>query len=256
VGDAGVTGYLAAMALFGMSSDQMRPTALVLNIFVATIGTIRFCRAGYFSWKLFLPFAIGSIPLAFIGGALPVAPRLYKQLLGGILLLAALQLFVRSLGHKTEEGVPLDERRAPAPPPVPIALLCGAGIGILAGLTGTGGGIFLSPLILLMNWADPKKTAGVSVVFILVNSIAGILGQFNSQLASLHSLPHGIYLWGAAAILGGVLGSWLGARRFGNPTIRRMLAIVLVIAGSKFIFAKDANKPDASQAATTRAHPP
>ena len=143
----------------------MRPAALILNILVASIGTIRFYRAGCFSWSLFWPFALGAIPFAFVGGSLTLPSHIYKQVVGVILLFAAYRLIRKPIGdtHK--------------PVAIPLALLCGAGIGLLSGLTGTGGGIFLSPLLLFAGWAKTKQTAGVSVAFILVNSIAGVAGM-------------------------------------------------------------------------------
>ncbi|MCE8424403.1 MAG: sulfite exporter TauE/SafE family protein [Candidatus Methanoperedens sp.] len=224
VGHAGASGYLAAMALFGLAPDIMKPAALVLNILVAIIATLQFYRSGYFSWNIFWPFAVSSIPFAFIGGALSLPGHVYKQVLGLILLFAAYRLF---------------QYRHPAfsdsvkQVPVLWAVLFGAGIGLLSGAVGVGGGIFLSPLLLFMGWARTKETAGVSAAFILVNSIAGIAGH----VASVRFLPDVIYPWAFAAMFGGIIGSHLGSRRFVNPTFYRLLAIVLIIAGAKLIFA-------------------
>jgi uncharacterized protein len=223
VGHAGASGYLAVMALFGLSSDVMKPMALVLNILVAIIATWHFFRAGYFSWRLFWPFAIGSIPFAFIGGALSLPGHVYKQVLGLILLFAAYRLFQYRHPEATD---------AVKPVPVLWAVLFGAGIGLLSGAIGVGGGIFLSPLLLFMGWAKTKQTAGVSAAFILVNSIAGIAGH----LASVKFLPDAVYPWAIAAVLGGIIGSSLGSRRFVNTTLYRLLAVVLVIAGAKLMF--------------------
>lgn len=223
VGHAGASGYLAAMAVFGIAAAEMKPAALVLNILVGTIGTIRFYRAGCFSWRVFAPFAIGSIPFAFWGGAITIPGTLYKQIVGVVLLFAAVRLFIHSKPSSTFAAKPV---------PIPIAIVCGAGIGFLSGLTGTGGGIFLSPLLLFMGWAETRESAGVSVAFILVNSIAGIFGH----LSRVSGLPPAIPFWALAAICGGLIGTELGTRRFGTATLRRLLALVLVIAGGKLMF--------------------
>jgi uncharacterized membrane protein YfcA len=223
VGHAGASGYLAAMALFGLAPDVMKPTALILNIIVATIATLQFYRAGYFSWSIFWPFAIGSIPFAFVGGALSIPGSVYNQVLGLVLLFAAYRLFLYR--HLANTYVVKQV-------PVILAILFGAGFGLLSGAVGVGGGIFLSPILLFMGWARTKETAGVSAPFILVNSIAGIAGH----LASVKFLPDTVYLWAFPAILGGIIGSSLGSRKFVNTTMYRLLAAVLFIAGIKLIF--------------------
>lgn len=226
VGHAGASGYLAAMALADVEPSVMKPTALTLNIFVAIIGTIRFARAGCFHWPLFWPFAMTSIPAAFIGGAARLSTPAYRQILGVLLLVAAVNLVIRAaVVRRAQQRV--------ATPPVWIALIVGAVIGLLAGMTGVGGGIYLSPILLLAGWADPKRTAGVSAAFILVNSAAGLAGH----LASLQSLPREMPLWLLAAVCGGFIGSGLGARRLSNHRLRVILAIVLVVAGLKLMFA-------------------
>jgi uncharacterized membrane protein YfcA len=222
VGHAGASGYLAAMALFGLAPDRMRPAALLLNVIVATIGTVRFYRAGCFSWRLFLPFTAGSIPFALLGGYLALPPDVYRPVLGVILLLSAVRLVASNPTHDSA-----DTRRVPTL----LAVVCGAGIGLLSGLTGTGGGIFLSPLLLIMRWAGPKETAGVSVAFILANSIAGLAGL----LTKVQTLPDGIGVWAVAAAVGGLIGSEFGSKRLGSRTFRLLLAVVVVIAGLKMI---------------------
>lgn len=224
VGHAGASGYLAAMALFGLAPAVMKPTALVLNLVVATVGTIRFARAGHFAWNVFWPFALTSIPCAFLGGALKLPVSAYKLVLGGVLLFAAWRM---AFNVSSEAG-----RQKPIP--LAPALLLGAALGLLSGLTGVGGGIFLSPLLLLLGWADVRKTAGVSVAFILVNSAAGLLGH----LASVKNVPHEIVLWAPAALFGGLIGSELGSRRLAPLTMRRLLAVVLVVAGVKMLLLK------------------
>ncbi len=222
VGHAGASGYLAAMALFGLAPDVMKPTALTLNILVATIATVQFYRAGYFSWKTFWPFAISSIPFAFMGGALSLPGSIYKQIVGFVLLFAAYHFF------KQRQMAAVNSTK---PMPIPAAIIAGAGIGLLSGTVGVGGGIFLTPLILYMGWAGTKQTAAVSAAFILMNSISGLAGH----LSSMESLPSEIYVWGLAALLGGIIGSGLGSRKFTNAMIYNLLAVILVIAGIKFV---------------------
>jgi uncharacterized protein len=225
VGHAGASGYLAAMALFSLAPDMMKPTALVLNLFVASVGTARYARAGCFAWNIFWPFAVLSIPFAFLGGKLTLPVSTYKIILGAVLLFAAWRLAFKQSAHAPQELKPIV---------LPLALAMGAAIGLLSGLTGVGGGIFLSPLLLLLGWADVRKTAGVSVAFILVNSAAGLLGH----LESVKSLPHEIVWWVPAAFIGGLVGAELGSRRLTPLVMRRMLSVVLVIAGLKMLLGK------------------
>lgn len=224
VGHAGASGYLAAMALFGLAPAVMKPTALVLNLLVGTVGTIRFASAGHFDWKIFAPFAALSVPMAFLGGMMKLPIGAYKIVLGGVLLFAAWRLVVKPKTNAGELN----------PVSVPRALIFGAGLGLLSGLTGVGGGIFLSPLLLFLGWADVRKTAGVSVAFILVNSAAGLLGH----LASVRNVPPEIIWWAPAALLGGIIGAELGSRRLAHITMRRLLSVVLVVAGVKMLLAR------------------
>lgn len=220
VGHGGASGYLAVMALLAVAPEITRPTALVLNVFVATVGTIQFYRAGYFSWRTFLPFAITSIPFAFVGGLITLPTNVYKIVLGVVLILAAIRL-AWNLKSDTET----------TQPNILIALVIGALIGLLSGLVGVGGGIFLTPVLLLMRWSETKTAAGVSAMFILVNSISGLAGNY----AQVSSLPSNVWFWIAAAVVGGVIGSTLGAKKFNSLTLRRVLALVLVFAGVKLI---------------------
>ena len=227
VGHAGASGYLAAMALFSTPPAVMRPTALTLNIIVATVGTIRFLRAGFFSWRTFWPFALASIPASFLGGWLSLPATAYKTLVGLVLLYSAVRLFFSAKKADT-----LEIRLVP----IWIALLLGSGIGLLSGLTGVGGGIFLSPLLLLMGWAKTKETSGVSVTFILVNSIAGLLGHgLFSHFSAISALPHTALVWAPAVLIGGWIGTELGTRRLPISGIRRWLSVVLVLAGLKLV---------------------
>ncbi|CAN5539918.1 sulfite exporter TauE/SafE family protein [soil metagenome] len=222
VGHAGASGYIAVMSLCGLSATFIRPTALVLNILVATIGTFQFWRAGHFSWRLFWPFAVLAVPCAYLGGSLRVPGDYLKILIGLVLLFSAARLFFRERDPATT-----------TPPPLPLAIAAGGAIGLLAGLTGTGGGIFLTPLLLFCHWAPIKRAAAVSVLFILVNSIAGLSGF----LGSGQPLPAGATLLALAAVAAGTAGSYLGSRRFPVRTISLLLAAVLVIAGCKLLFA-------------------
>ena len=227
VGHAGASGYLAAMALFGLAPAVMKPTALTLNIIVAIVGTIRFIRAGFFSWRVFWPFAVASIPAAFVGGWLTLPASVYKAIVGVVLLYSAVRIF-----FSAKAGVDQETCQAP----LALALVFGAAIGLLSGLTGVGGGIFLSPLLLLLHWAKTKETSGVSVTFILVNSIAGLLGHgLFAHFASISTLPRTALVWGPAALAGGFIGTELGTRRLPIAGIRRWLSIVLVIAGLKLL---------------------
>jgi hypothetical protein len=221
VGHAGASGYLAAMALFGMAPAVMKPTALTLNVFVAIIASIKFYRAGCFSGRLFWPLALASVPMAFLGGYLQLPAQFYRPLVGVILLYAAWRLVWRP----AREDVVKEER-----PGLPV-LLAGAVIGFLSGLTGVGGGIFLSPLLLFTGWATPRVASGVAAPFILVNSLAGLLGLLGHQ----PQLPPQIPYWALAAVAGGFLGAEYGSRRLAGPTILKLLAAVLVVAGLKMI---------------------
>ena len=221
VGHAGASGYLAVMAFMGVPTPMMRPTALVLNLLVASIAAVRFGRAGFFSWGLFWPFALGSIPLAYFGGAMTLPGHWYRTLVGLVLWAAAVRLWLN-----------LRIAQATHNPPLAVAVPCGALIGFLSGLTGTGGGIFLSPLLLFMRWAEVRETGGVSAAFIFVNSVAGLAGN----PVSLQHLPIRWPLWACAAAAGGLIGAELGTRRIGTPMFRRLLGLVLVVAGAKLIF--------------------
>lgn len=225
VGHGGASGYLAAMALFNLAPGVMKPTALVLNLFVASVGMVRYARAGCFSWNLFWPFAVVSIPFAFLGGMRRLPDASYKIILGIVLLFAAWRLAVKPPPHAPATQKPVV---------LLLALTFGAGIGLLSGLTGVGGGIFLSPLLLLLGWADIRKTAGVSAAFILVNSVAGLLGHWQS----VRSLPPDIRWWAPAALIGGLVGAELGSRRLTPLMMRRLLAAVLVVAGLKMLLAR------------------
>ncbi|HEU0275009.1 MAG TPA: sulfite exporter TauE/SafE family protein [Candidatus Udaeobacter sp.] len=223
VGHAGASGYIATMTLFGLAPTVIRPTALVLNILVASIGTYQFWRAGHFSWKLFWPFALLSIPAAYVGGYLQPSASVLRILIGLVLLFSATRLVFR----KSDPPQTITPSR-------PVAIGAGAGLGFLSGLTGTGGGIFLTPLLLFCRWAHIRQAAAVSALFIWVNSIAGLVGYF-TKVRSIPSL--GVSL-AVAAIIGGAVGSYLGSKRLAVRAISLFLATVLFIAGIKLIFTR------------------
>lgn len=221
VGHGGASGYLAVMALLAVAPEITRPTALVLNLFVASIGTYQFWRSGHFSWALFWPFAAASIPLAFIGGLIQLPTNVYKIVLGVVLMLAALRLAWKITSS--------DEIKRPT---IAVCLVLGASIGLLSGLVGVGGGIFLTPILLLANWSDTKTAAGVSAAFIFVNSSAALAGNY----AQLFTLPQNVWFWIAAAVVGGIVGSTLGVKKLDSLTLQRVLAAVLLFAGVKLVF--------------------
>jgi uncharacterized protein len=221
VGHAGASGYIAVMTLFGISAATIRPIALILNILVATIGSIQFARAGHFSWRIFWPFALSAIPAAFLGGYVHLPVLILRLVIGLVLLFSAIRVFLRS-GDPAGVGSP----------PLTASVPLGAAIGLLSGLTGTGGGIFLTPLLLLARWARTKQAAAVSAPFIFANSIAGLCGYFISNRA----VPALAFPLAFAAITGGAIGSYLGSRRLAATALLRLLAVVLVIAGFKLIF--------------------
>lgn len=223
VGHAGASAYLAAMTLVGVAPDTMRPTALVLNLFVASIVVARFGRAGHLPWRALVPVALGSVPMAFVGGSIDLPGEIYRPLVALVLVAGAWRLATASATSEDDVA-----------PRVPIVagVAAGAGIGLLAGLTGTGGGIFLTPLLVLAAWSGTRDAAGLSGAFILLNSLAGLAGLALGGLA----LPTGLPLWVAAVVAGGLIGSWLGAARFSILNLRRALALVLVLAAAKLVF--------------------
>lgn len=224
VGHGGASAYLAIMALFSVAPEVMRPTALVLNLVVASFAAARFALKGETNWRLLAAFAVTAVPAAFIGGSIALPPDLYRPLVGLVLLAAAARLFWQP---------ELLAARPVRKPSLAVTLPSGAGLGLLAGLTGTGGGIFLSPLIILFGWEDARKTAGVAAAFIVLNSAAGLLGN----LASVEQLPPELPILVAAVFAGALLGSWLGVSRLPRHRLLQGLAIVLVIAALKLLLA-------------------
>jgi hypothetical protein len=224
IGHGGASAYLAIMALFSVAPETMRPTALALNLLVAGLGAWRYWSRGLSSWRLVLAFAVTATPAAFIGGGIHVLPEYYKPAVGILLWLAAIRLLWQPKALAD---------RPVSPPKLWVTLPAGAGLGLLAGLTGTGGGIFLSPLIILLAWEEPRRTSGVAAAFILLNSAAGLAGN----VVAFGRLPSELPIFLAAAGAGALLGTWLGIERLPRPWLLRALGVVLVIAGAKLLFA-------------------
>ncbi|QDD13639.1 sulfite exporter TauE/SafE family protein [Candidatus Methylopumilus rimovensis] len=222
VGHAGASIYIAIMTLFNIPSSVIKPTALVLNIFIASFTSWRFIRKGFFDLKVLLPIALGAIPFAFLGGYINPPSHIYKSIVGFILLISAISL-VTDLSKKIDKNL--------KKPPFFLAVLIGSCIGFLAGLTGTGGGIFLSPLILFLGWSSTKTTSGITALFILINSSFGLLGNYSS----IQSLPNQLPLFIGATLIGALIGTTLGIKFYTANTIKKTLALVLVIAGLKLL---------------------
>lgn len=225
VGHAGASGYLAVLAIAGILPETMRPTALALNILVSSVVTFRFAKAGLIKCNKLLPFIATSIPLAFVGGSITIPAQIYKPILGVVLLFASVRLFQTA----NKKGVAVDYLKNIS---IWLSLGIGAVLGLLSGLTGTGGGIFLTPLLLFAGIAGPRTAGGLSAAFILVNSVSGLLGNFSA----VKSLPENLGYYLLVVALGGFLGSGLGTKKLGNLILKRLLGVVLVIAGLKLLF--------------------
>jgi len=222
VGHGGASGYLALMAIFSISPDVMKPTALMLNLFVSLTSFYQFYRGKHFQWKIFLPLALASVPMAFLGGLVSVDAYIYKKLLGLLLLLPIIRfLFFRN--------ITADELKKPE---WGLSLLIGAAIGFLSGLIGIGGGIILSPVLLLLKWTDQKQTAAISALFIFVNSISGLSGQLTKGISFSNDMLYYVVI----AFTGGLCGAYFGALKFNQSVIKYMLAMVLIVAAYKLLF--------------------
>jgi hypothetical protein len=225
VGLGGGSGYLAVMELMGTAPEIMRPVSLALNTLVAGIGAWKHVRAGQFSARLFWPVALTSIPLAFIGGRLTLPGKLYHAIVGAILLYAAVRLWSSTNG---KAGM---ERETAVVSPW-IILIAGAAIGLLSGLVGMGGGVFLGPLLLLSGWSDTRQTMGITAAFVLVNSIAGLAGN----LSAVQAWPGQIPLWLLVAGSGAWLGAELGSRLLEPVRLQQLLALALVVTALWMLF--------------------
>lgn len=222
-GHTGASAYLAIFGLLGMAPAEIKPSVLALNVVVGIVAVYKFGRAGHFSWRLIWPFILTSMPASFLGGQITLPSQVYRILAGLVLLYAASRMLFDVPG---KNGV------LPAPPPIWLSLLLGAGIGLTGGLIGIGGGVLLSPILLLANWAGPQLTAGTIAVFVLLNSASGLLGYWSASPA----LPPALPVWAAVSLVGGWIGAEIGSRRLSATTIRRMLGLILLLAGLRMFF--------------------
>jgi len=224
VGHAGSSGYLAIMALLSFVPETIKPTSLILNIIVAAIASFKYIKANYFDKRIFLILIATSLPTAFLGGYLTISPKYFKLIAGLFLILASgLLLFREYSKKKNSELVKM---------PIKWGLTIGSIIGLISGLIGVGGGIFLSPIIIMANWTSVKNASGVAALFILVNSISGLAGH----LTAINQVDSNIIYWIIAVIIGGLTGSYLGTAKLQNRIIIACLFLVLLSAGFKFVF--------------------
>jgi len=222
VGHGGASGYLALMAIFSVTPAVMRPTALLLNLFVSLTSFIQFYRGGHFKWKIFLPFALASVPFSFVGGMINIDSGIYKTILGILLLFPIARfLFLPNTDPK-------EMKEAQVLP----SLFIGGIIGLLSGMIGIGGGILLSPVLLLLKWTNQKQTAAISALFIFVNSIAGLAGQLTKGI----SFNSDMYAYVAVAFVGGLCGAYFGSLKFNQNILKNVLAGVLMLAVYKLLF--------------------
>ncbi len=219
VGHGGASGYLAIMALFSLHPEALKPTALLLNIVVAGVGTYLYCTAGQYSWRVFWPFVITSIPMSFLGGTFSLPPEYYRPVLGVVLFYAAWRLFLRRKNDEYEASSPS----------LPLAMAVGGVLGFASGLIGVGGGIFLSPLMILLRWANVREVSGIAAMFILVNSISGLSGH----LSSMQHVPEYAPVLAGMALVGGTIGALCGSRHLPVATILKAMSLMMVMAGGK-----------------------
>lgn len=222
VGHGGASGYLALMAIYGVTPEEMKPTALMLNLFVSLTSFVQYYRGGYFIKKLFVPIAAASVPLAFIGGMITVEENIYKRVLGALLLFPVIRFFF----FKNVEDKDLK------PYNLLIAITIGSIIGLLSGMIGIGGGIILSPVLLLLQWSNQKQTAAVSAAFIFANSVSGLAGMMTSGI----SFTSGMVMYIVIAFSGGLLGAYFGSKKFNQNVLKYVLASVLLLASYKLLF--------------------
>jgi uncharacterized protein len=222
VGHGGASGYIVTMTLLGVAPSLIKPTALLLNLFVSSVAFIQFYRAGHFRWATFWPFAVASVPMAFLGARIPLSDALYKQLLAACLLLLVVRLVWSARRTDAERTQPI---------PLAGGLLTGSIIGGLSGMLGIGGGIILSPLLLFFGWATTRQTAATSALFIFVNSVSGLV----SLLGKGYVPDTQQWTWITAAFAGGLVGGYVGSRQFSIPTLRYVLAVGVGVACVKLL---------------------
>ena len=222
VGHGGASGYLALMALFGIAPEVMKPTALLLNLFVSLTAFLQFYRGRQFVWKVFFPLALASVPMAFVGGLITIDATIYKKVLGILLVFSVIRMLLPAKNKVA----------ALKPAHFSGALVMGGIIGLMSGMIGIGGGIILSPLLILFNWTDQKQTAAISALFIFVNSASGLLGQLTNGI----QFNTDMYVYVVVAFVGGIAGAYFGAMKFRQTMMKKILAVVLIVAAYKLLF--------------------
>ncbi len=216
VGHGGASGYLALLAFTAMPTKEASTLSLALNVIVSLIAFVMFSRAKHFDWRLAWPFILGSVPMSYLGGSLKLSDSLHEWILAIVLLYSGVTLILQ----KPPESCHLVE------PPISWRILAGGAIGLVSGLVGVGGGIFLSPLILLLKWSEAKRTAAVTALFILVNSIAGLMARGSSIFTTIQNHSDSIMI----ACFGALLGAWFGSNRIPDSNLRKVLGVVLLFA--------------------------
>jgi uncharacterized membrane protein YfcA len=224
VGQAGASGYLAVMALLSFAPETIKPTSLILNIVVASIASAKYLKAEFFEKRIFISLILTSLPMAFLGGYLSISPKYFKLIAGLFLIFSSILLLVKEYFRRGDSTL--------VKMPLLSGLILGSVIGLISGLIGVGGGIFISPIIIMSNWTTVQKASGISALFILFNSIAGLTGH----LAGLNKIDHNIIYWVSAVIVGGFTGSYLGTIKFNNKILITCLFLILLTAGIKFVF--------------------
>ncbi len=222
VGHGGASGYLALMALFSLAPAVMKPTALLLNLFVSLTAFLQFYRGKHFVWKVFFPLALASVPMAFVGGLVSIDATIYKKILGLLLIFSVIRLLIPTKNTSQEQK----------PTHFSGALLMGGVIGLLSGMIGIGGGIILSPLLIFFNWTDQKQTAAISALFIFVNSASGLMGQLTNGI----QFSSDMFVYVAVAFAGGIAGAYFGSMKFRQTVMKKVLALVLAVAAYKLLF--------------------
>jgi uncharacterized membrane protein YfcA len=222
VGHGGASGYLALMALFSVAPEVMKPTALLLNLFVSLTAFLQFYRGRHFVWKVFFPLALASVPMAFVGGLITIDATIYKKVLGLLLVFSVIRLLIPAKNNSQELK----------PAHFSGALLMGGVIGLLSGMIGIGGGIILSPLLIFFNWTDQKQTAAISALFIFVNSASGLMGQLTNGI----QFSNDMFVYVAVAFAAGIAGAYFGSMKFRQAVMKKILAVVLMVAAYKLLF--------------------